>query len=510
VIIKNVSGILPLEFGKLSELIEWETEEGNLAGQIPASISNNTKLKWFSVWDNKMSGNITEEICKVTSMKEIWLGINQFSGRIPSCISSLQILLVFDVADNIMSGPIPDSLGDIPGLDELYLNHQPKDGNDNKFTGSVPASFNKLTVLRWLYLNVETLEGPLPDLSSLVNLNTCSFVPSGLCLPKDFMPPVNTADCHFEDLPDCDKKVGMGKDCAIVKGWVPSIFSEGQKCCEVNAIICESGSIVMLMLADHGIHGQFPDIPEGSFKELRVLDLSNNAISGPIPGKINTFVKLQELNLAGNVLDGSIPDEISDLLELIILNMARNNLEGHFPASIFGLVLLEELYLSSNALLSGPVPDLPKLISIDIAGTDLEGWEEVSPPATESNSLPIYIQPSESQMMTTISIVIISVLAAVVLIGGIVIGIYRVRKRRQNKPWNEPGSSFTPSEAYVMDVFPSEDLIGSASSGAGKPRSSKGTKGKKLVWGQRISAGGFGEVWKGKYDGTYLSRMLIH
>jgi hypothetical protein len=195
-------------------------------------------------------------------------------------------------------------------------------------------------------------------------------------------------------------------------------------------------------------------------------------------------------------------------LELVILNLARNNLEGHFPASIVGLVLLKELYLSSNALLSGPVPNLPNLIAVDIAGTSM--WEE-----DISVSPPIDIQPSESQIMTTISIVIISVLGALVLFGAIGIVIYRVRKQRQNKQWNEPGSSFTPSEAFAMDIYPSEDLIGSASSAtAAKPRSSsrssKGTQGKKLVWGQKISAGGFGEVWKGKYDGTNLTRMLIH
>jgi Leucine-rich repeat (LRR) protein len=526
----------------LSELIEWETEQGGLTGDIPASIKNNTKLKWFSVWNNKMSGNITEEICRATSLEGLWLSRNQYSGIIPLCIGSLQKLLVFDVseniltghlnveickvksieqiwlasnqfsgiipscigmlqnlwyfdiADNIMSGPIPESLGDIPGLEELYLNWDPNDGHENKFTGSVPASLNNLTDLTWLYLNVETLEGPLPDLSSLVNLLTCSFIPSGLCLPNDYLPPVNTADCQFDELPQCSQAV-LDKDCAIVMGWVPSIFEEGQHCCEIDAISCKDGGIVSLMLSDHDIQGHFPVIPDGSLKELLVLDLSNNEISGPITGEINTFVKLQELNLAGNDLDGSIPNEMCDLLELIILNLARNNLEGPLPIEFDQLDFLEELYLSSNPLLSGPIPILSSLIVIDKTGTNLSIQETVtsdtsasSPMNSEDASQPL--GGSSSSFSATIAGVIgacVFLVIALAFVAGIYLYLRRAKQRRedtsytQSDDWSEatriPMNSMDGSGMYFTDEERPNDANG-------------------LGFKCLISTGGFGQVWK--------------
>jgi hypothetical protein len=190
-------------------------------------------------------------------------------------------------------------------------------------------------------LNVETLEGPLPDLSSLVNLDGCSFIPSGLCLPNDFMPPVYTDNCQFDELPQCN-----------------------------------------------------PDTPQ----------------------------------------------------------------------------------------------DFPQ-----------KGPSDVQ---TTVSNLPFGNQSSETQPMNIIIIAVVtSILGTLFLFGAIGIVVYRVRKRRQNKLWKEPGSSFTPSEAFAMDAYPSEDLI---SSNLGKKQGS--SKGKKLVCGPKISAGGFGEVYKGKFDGTPLLR----
>jgi hypothetical protein len=84
--------------------------------------------------------------------------------------------------------------------------------------------------------------------------------------------------------------------------------------------------------------------------------------------------------------------------------------------------------------------------------------------------------------------------------------VFYIRKKsRQGKKWNGPGSSFTASEDISdleMDLSPSKCPVSFSNSVAGdKPG---GLLGKKLVWGPKNSVGGFGEVYRGKYDGiTY-------
>jgi LRR receptor-like serine/threonine-protein kinase FLS2 len=73
-----------------------------------------------------MTGNLTEEICKVKSLSTLYLGGNQFTGIIPTCIGDLVNLEIFDVADNLMAGKLPDSIGNIAGLQQLYLHFEPR------------------------------------------------------------------------------------------------------------------------------------------------------------------------------------------------------------------------------------------------------------------------------------------------------------------------------------------------------------------------------------------------
>jgi Leucine-rich repeat (LRR) protein len=354
---------------------------GNFSGAIPTSIRYNTKLTALSIHSTNLTGIIPFEICEVISLEIIWLVKNELQGSIPSCIGQLQNLEWFNVGDNQMSGIVPDGLGLCTGLKEIDLNMFPTEGHTNEFTGSIPASFNNLTSLKIIYWNVETLEGPLPNLSSLVSLEKCRFIPSKLCLPTNYTIPALVKEfewnCDFNVLPDCDKQKEHEIDCFFLKSWLPNIFTEEQGCCENDmlndALKCEGrgdGNIVTLNLAGLGIQGQFPDIPQGTFKDLLVLDLSNNAIAGPFPATINRFVNLQELNLDGNSMTGSIPKEIGDMIELIILNLENNQLEGQLPLSLVNLIQLKRLYLRYNARLTGLVPTIEGLFILKITGTD--------------------------------------------------------------------------------------------------------------------------------------------
>ncbi|XP_042379486.1 inactive LRR receptor-like serine/threonine-protein kinase BIR2 [Zingiber officinale] len=89
------------------------------------------------------------------------------------------------------------------------------------------------------------------------------------------------------------------------------------------------------------------------------LDLSSNALSGPIPSQICSWLPyLVSLDLSDNQFNGTIPPELSDCRFLNILILAGNQLQGGIPPALAELSRLNQLDLSRNRL-SGPI--LPSL-----------------------------------------------------------------------------------------------------------------------------------------------------
>lgn len=230
----ELNGTVTEEICKLTNL-EWlQIHNNRVSGGIPSCIGMLQRLTIFDVSSNELNGTLTDEICKLTILERLKLTENQFSGGIPACIGLLKDLIWLDLAFNTMSGTIPTSIGDISGLQKLYFSNDPVEGrNKNNFSGSVPASFNKLTKLEELYLNVATLNGSLPDLSSLLNLRKCSFTPSGFCISQKSYNPPESAGCNdFLKLSGCDDAlvdlvpilpIDLSRDDAIAGSTTPII-----------------------------------------------------------------------------------------------------------------------------------------------------------------------------------------------------------------------------------------------------------------------------------------------
>ena len=76
------------------------------------------------------------------------------------------------------------------------------------------------------------------------------------------------------------------------------------------------------------------------------LDLSDNNLTGSLPGGIRFLTELQVLNVSGNNMTG-IPAEIGQLSNLRILNYSDNGITG-LPNELGNLENLEVFNLSGN------------------------------------------------------------------------------------------------------------------------------------------------------------------
>ncbi|KAK1289709.1 BRASSINOSTEROID INSENSITIVE 1-associated receptor kinase 1 [Acorus calamus] len=86
------------------------------------------------------------------------------------------------------------------------------------------------------------------------------------------------------------------------------------------------------------------------------INLSNLSLSGTLHAfDFHSFPSLTHLNLSFNALHGPIPPTIAAMSSLLELGLYNNQFTNHIPPTIGNLTRLTVLYLDDNDL-SGPIP----------------------------------------------------------------------------------------------------------------------------------------------------------
>lgn len=106
--------------------------------------------------------------------------------------------------------------------------------------------------------------------------------------------------------------------------------------------------------------------------DLIRLELSNNGMTGSLPGNLSAMSRLQILRITNNSFTGSLPEDYpSALVEMAV---GSNNFSGPIPDRWSDLVSLQYLDASVNQF-SGPVPStlasLPILSYLDLSSNGL-------------------------------------------------------------------------------------------------------------------------------------------
>ncbi len=164
----SFSGQIPPSLGKLSKLEVLNLEANSLTGQIPRDLGNLLRLEWLGLRDNDLSGKIPYELGALPQLAYIDLAENSFSGNIPTTLGDLSSLKWLVLAENSLSGEIPSELGHLPNLEILDL-------EDNSLSGPLPIALTALPRLNDLNVSTNHLSGEIPsqfgNLSGLTHLN---------------------------------------------------------------------------------------------------------------------------------------------------------------------------------------------------------------------------------------------------------------------------------------------------------------------------------------------------
>ena len=158
-------------------LTDAPTEEwyGVVAVDLP--FLGPAPVRILNLNNNNLGGSLPMDVGQLWTLEELNLGSNRISGEIPATIGKLEYLGKLNLSDNQLSGEIPAELGRLEELEVLAL-------DKNQLTGVLPAELGYLANLRELHLQEnESLNGPLPDSFTNLELQTLNLGETELCVP---------------------------------------------------------------------------------------------------------------------------------------------------------------------------------------------------------------------------------------------------------------------------------------------------------------------------------------
>ena len=333
----NLKGAFPSWVLENNTRLEFVALNNNFfMGDFYLSVPLN-KTNSMDVSDNQLSGQLQGNIGNILpKVRLLSLSKNAFEGYLPSSIGKMSLLVIFNVSFNKFSEEVPEEL--LTGCYQLEI----LDLSNNNFHGHFLSSNYNLTELEILKINDNQISGNLQNVLSKSfqlfvldanNNNMSDKIPTWICNQTTL-------------------------DTLLLR----NNFFQGQ-------IPCDTIQIRLLDLSQNSLSGS---LPSWSSENLRHVHLGRNNFSGPIPKAFLNMSDLLTLDINDNRLSGRIPSAIGKFLSLKILLLRGNRLSGRIPTQLCQLININLMDLSSN-FLSGTIPHCFHQISSDTITVSFSG-----------------------------------------------------------------------------------------------------------------------------------------
>ena len=105
----GLTGNIPEEIGKLSALTYLCLANNMLQGTLPSELGSLTALSYLGLYGNKLNGTLPPQIGNLTSLRALYLDSNKLSGSV-STLATLSSLTNLSLTDNNFSDKVPSTL----------------------------------------------------------------------------------------------------------------------------------------------------------------------------------------------------------------------------------------------------------------------------------------------------------------------------------------------------------------------------------------------------------------
>ncbi|XP_031250988.1 receptor-like protein EIX2 [Pistacia vera] len=381
----NFQGPIPDGLQNLTSLRHFDLYFNNFNSTFPNWLYKFSHLEYLDLSENKIEGRLPRSFGTLCNLKSIYLfgvKLNQSVSEVldifSGCISEgLQFL---DLDGSQLFGHLTDKLGKLKNLVSLNL-------HNNSIRGSIPFSMGKLLSLEYLDLSYNKLDGTISEIhfANLTKLSSFSASQNSITLTfsPDWLPPFQLM---YLSLDSCFLGPKFPSWLHSQKNLDKLEISNSRIVDTIsNRFLNSFPHITYLNLSHNQIHGELPNLV--NVATLESLFLNSNNLSGPLPlissklmnldlsnnsfsGSISQFLchgkneskNMELLYLKDNVLSGELPNCWMNYGKLHYLNLGNNNFTSHLPTSMGNLTSLISLHLHKNNL-SGIIPDSLKSIN---------------------------------------------------------------------------------------------------------------------------------------------------